>query len=256
MKCLSDQDLREFLEFKYHQYNRPEFIETDPISIPHRFTKREDIEIAGFLTATISWGTRKGILKNAGRLMDMMDQAPYDFVMNAGNKELEPMRKFVHRTFNGNDCVSFIKSLKNCYSNYGGMEELFSIDGNTESKKSISSFRKIFLENSNDPHVAKHIADPMKNASAKRILMFLRWMIRKDSHGVDFGIWTKRQPSHLICPLDVHVGSVARKLGLLSRKSNDWKAAEELTSSLCKFDPADPVKYDFALFGLGIYERF
>jgi uncharacterized protein (TIGR02757 family) len=256
VKFLSDQDLREFLEFKYHQYNRPEFIESDPISIPHRFTKKEDIEIAGFLTAAISWGTRAGILRNAGRLMEMMDRAPYDFMMNSGKKELEQISKFVHRTFNGNDCIFFIKSLKNCYNNYGGLEGLFSTDDKKGLKETISCFRSVFLELSHDPHVEKHIADPMKNASAKRILMFLRWMVRKDSHGVDFGIWKRIKPADLICPLDVHVGNVARKLGLLTRKSNDWKAAEELTSHLCNFDPADPVKYDFALFGLGIYERF
>jgi uncharacterized protein (TIGR02757 family) len=253
---LSNQELFEFLELKYHQYNKPEFIESDPISIPHRFNKKEDIEIAGFLTATISWGTRAGILKNAARLMQMMDHAPFDFTMDAGNDDLEQIRKFVHRTFNGNDCIFFIQSLQNCYRYHGGLEQLFSTDPNSGLKEKISGFRKAFFELSHEPHVEKHIADPMKNASAKRILMFLRWMVRNDSRGVDFGLWKQIDPSKLICPLDVHVGNVARKLGLLTRKSNDWKAAEELTANLRIFDPADPVKYDFALFGLGIFENF
>ena len=256
MNRMSDIELHEFLEFKYHQYNKPEFIEHDPVSIPHRFTKKEDIEISGFLTATISWGTRAGILKNAGRLMQIMDHSPFDFVTNAGREDLEPLSRFVHRTFNGNDCIFFIRSLKNCYGSHGGLEELFSMEGKRELKESISSFRKIFLETAHDPNVEKHIADPLKNASAKRILMFLRWMVRRDSKGVDFGIWKQIDPLNLVCPLDVHVGNVARKLGLLTRKSNDWKAAEELTANLRRFDPSDPVKYDFALFGLGIFEDF
>ena len=256
MKTLSYQDLREFLEFKYNQYNTPEFIETDPISIPHLFTKKEDIEISGFLTATISWGNRKGILKNAKRLMEMMNQSPYEFVMNAGIKEFEPLRKFVHRTFNGNDCLFFIQSLKNCYQNHGGIEELFSNNNKNELKETVSDFRKTFLEINHDLHVEKHISNPLRNSSAKRIMMFLRWMVRNDKRGVDFGLWKNINPSELLCPLDVHSGNVARKLGLLSRIQNDWKAVEELTANLRKFDPDDPVKYDFALFGLGVFEKF
>jgi uncharacterized protein (TIGR02757 family) len=253
---MSDSEIYEFLEFKYNQYNTFEFIKSDPVSIPHLFTKKEDIEIAGFLTATISWGTRKGILKNAAKLMQLMDQMPYDFVMNAERDDLKNLDKFVHRTFNGNDCIFFIQSLKNCYKDHGGLEKIFSLKRKEGIKESISSFRKIFLETCHDPHIEKHIADPFSGSSAKRINMFLRWMVRSDNRGVDFGIWKKINPSELICPLDVHTGNVARRLGLLTRKSNDWKAAEELTSNLRKFDPADPVKYDFALFGLGIYESF
>ena len=256
MNPLSYQELHDFLEFKYNQYNTPEFIETDPVSIPHLFTKKEDIEIAGFLTATISWGNRKGILKNAGKVMEMMDHAPYNFVMNAGNREFEPLKKFVHRTFNGNDCIFFIQSLKICYQNHGGLEELFSTESKNGIKETISGFRNAFLEIKHDRHVEKHISDPLQNSASKRILMFLRWMVRRDEHGVDFGIWNKINPSQLMCPLDVHSGNVARKLGLLLRKQNDWKAVEELTATLRQFDPADPVKYDFALFGLGVFEKF
>jgi len=253
---LSQQELFEFLEIKYDQYNHPSFIESDPISIPHLFTKKQDIEVAGFLTATISWGSRKTIVSNARKLIQMMDDDPYSFIMGASENDFSPFRKFVHRTFNGNDCIYFIKSLQNCYLKHGGLEDLFSTENKQGLKEKISGFRSIFLELSHDPHVEKHIADPMKNASAKRILMFLRWMVRDNSHGVDFGLWKSIDPSQLICPLDVHVGNVARNLGLLTRKSNDWKAAEELTLNLRRFDPSDPVKYDFALFGLGIYERF
>jgi uncharacterized protein (TIGR02757 family) len=253
---LTKKELTGFLEFKYNQYNTPEFIDSDPISIPRLFKKKEDIEISGFITATISWGTRRGILKNAARLIEMMDHAPYDFVMLAEKKELEPIRKFVHRTFNGNDCIFFIHSLRNCYLNHGGLEALFSPEDKKGLKETISDFRKKFLELTHDPHVEKHIADPLKNSSAKRILMFLRWMVRNDNRGVDFGLWKKIVPAQLMCPLDVHSGNVARKLGLLSRKQNDWKAVEELTDKLREFDSNDPVKYDFALFGMGAFEKF
>ena len=253
---LSQQELFEFLELKHDQYNQPSFIDSDPVSIPHLFTKKQDIEIAGFLTATISWGNRKSIISNSGRLMQMMDWDPHNFILDASENDLAPLRKFVHRTFNGNDCIFFLQSLKNCYRNHGGLEKLFSMDVHKGLKETISGFRRIFLELSHDPHVGKHIADPLKNASAKRILMFLRWMVRNDSHGVDFGLWRKISPSELMCPLDVHSGNVARKLGLLTRNANDWKAVEELTASLRLFDPDDPVKYDFALFGLGVFEDF
>ncbi|MEI6901198.1 MAG: TIGR02757 family protein [Bacteroidota bacterium] len=263
---LPQKELSEFLEFKYHQYNSTEFIETDPISIPHLFTKKEDIEIAGFLTATISWGNRKSILKNAKKLMEMMDHSPYSFVMDAEEQDLEPLRRFVHRTFNGEDCLFFIKALRNCYQNHGGLENIFTSpllleekgpgDEANLLKGSISRFRKTFLETEHLPRSEKHIADPSRNSSAKRILMFLRWMVRQDQHGVDFGLWKGISPADLMCPLDVHSGNVARKLGLLYRIQNDWKAVEELTANLRKFDANDPVKYDFALFGLGVFERF
>jgi uncharacterized protein (TIGR02757 family) len=253
---LEPQELKEFLEDKYDYYNQPRFIEDDPISIPHLFTKKEDIEISGFLAATISWGNRKAILNSSKKLLQWMDMDPYSYILNAQPSDLEVFRAFVHRTFNGKDCLYFIRALKYIYQNQGGLENLFSGEPSQNVKSWIIGFREGFFQLEPPGRTAKHIADPGKGASAKRINMFLRWMIRKDNRGVDFGIWKKASPSSLMCPLDVHTGTVARKLGLLVRKVNDWKAVEELTSQLREFDPADPVKYDFALFGLGIYERF
>ena len=249
-------DLKEFLEEKYHKYNNPSFIDQDPISIPHFFTRKEDIEIAGFLTATISWGNRAGIVKDATRLFTMMDCTPFEFIMNSSAPDLKPFGSFYHRTFNGQDCIFFMESLRNIYQNYGGLEDIFSGMNKGGIKESIAYFRNVFLEVKHQSRSDKHIANPSGGASAKRILMFLRWMVRNDGRGVDFGLWKKIDTMNLYCPIDVHSGNVARKLGLLKRKSNDWKAVEELTANLRKFDPADPVKYDFALFGLGVFERF
>jgi uncharacterized protein (TIGR02757 family) len=249
-------DLHDFLEFKYQQYNTPDFIDSDPILIPHLFSKKQDIEIAGFLTATISWGSRKSIIGNARRLIQMMDDDPHCFILEASENDLVPFRKFVHRTFNGEDCIFFLRSLKNIFTKNESMEKLFLPANKAGMSQAIRQFREEFLLTPHQKRSEKHISDPLSGSSAKRINLFLRWMVRNDSRGVDFGLWKQIDPSKLICPLDVHVGNVARKLGLLIRKSNDWKAAEELTSSLRKFDPADPVKYDFALFGLGIYEKF
>lgn len=253
---LPQKELKEFLDHKYQFYNTPSFIETDPVSIPHLFAKKEDIEISAFLTATISWGNRNSILKSAGRLMNMLDYSPYEFIIHSGKNDLHALESFVHRTFNGSDCIFFIHSLRNIYKNHGGLEKLFSTVDETGAKDTINHFRKTFLEKKHPVHVEKHIPDPLKGASGKRINMFLRWMVRNDGYGVDFGLWKNIHPSNLICPLDVHTGHVARKLGLLTRKSNDWKAAEELTQNLRRFDPCDPVKYDFALFGLGVFEKF
>ena len=253
---LSYQELFEFLEAKYEQYNRPEFIETDPISIPHRFTRKEDIEIAAFLTATISWGNRLSILKDADKLLGMMDHSPYEFILYSGRYETEKFESFYHRTFNGRDCIFFLESLKNIYQHHEGLESLFLQDDTTGIKGALCCFRSTFLEIDHPRRSEKHIADPCRGASAKRLLMFLRWMARNDYRGVDFGLWNKISPSILMCPLDVHSGNVARKLGLLQRKQNDWKAVEELTENLRQFDPEDPVKYDFALFGLGVFEQF
>ncbi|MCX6233717.1 MAG: TIGR02757 family protein [Bacteroidetes bacterium] len=249
----------QFLEEKYDLYNRPSFIDTDPISVPHQFEKKEDIEISAFLTATLTWGIRKSTINSANKLMQLMDFQPYEFIINAGKADTNHLKPFVHRTFNGNDCIYFIHSLENIYCHHGGLEKAFS-DGLTKDdnnvKNAIIHFRKVFLELPHHAHVEKHISDPQKNASAKRILMFLRWMVRNDKRGVDFGIWHTISPSQLYCPLDVHTGNIARKLGLLNRTSNDWKAAEELTRTLRQFDSNDPVKYDYALFGLGIFEKF
>ncbi|MEI6456694.1 MAG: TIGR02757 family protein [bacterium] len=248
--------IRNLLESAYKQYNIAGFIESDPVCIPHRFSRKEDIEISAFLAATIAWGNRPAIICNADRLMKMMDDTPYDFVLNASPKEKNPILHFAHRTFNGTDCLFFLESLKNIYLNHGGLENLFSRINEIGVRESIIEFRKTFLERPHQKHVEKHLSDPLKGSSAKRLNLFLRWMVRKDAKGVDFGLWRQVSPAHLICPLDVHVARVARKFGLLNRKSNDWKAAEELTESLSKFDNNDPVKYDLALFGLGAAGRF
>jgi uncharacterized protein (TIGR02757 family) len=248
------KNIKEFLDFKHDLYNNASFIEEDPIAIPHLFSRKEDIEIAGFLAATIAWGQRKTILRSAHKLLHYMDSCPFEFIMDAGKNDLDRFRDFTHRTFNGTDCIFFIQSLENIYRNQGGLENAFSTS--TEIKSCIINFRNIFFSIPYPGRTMKHVADPSAGASAKRINMFLRWMVRRDSRGVDFGIWNSLQPSQLYCPLDVHTGNVARKLGLITRKQNDWKALEELMAYLREFDPDDPVKYDFALFGLGIYEKF
>jgi len=244
--------LKDFLEEKFLEYNTPSFIETDPIAIPHSLNKKEDIEIAAFLTATIAWGNRKSILRDSWHLLQMMDNRPNYFLHEASEKEMKQFNRFVHRTFNGTDCRFFLESLRNIYRNHGGLETQFQKINRIGVKESIMAFRDTFLELPHQKHVEKHLSDPSKGSPAKRLNLFLRWMVRKDAGGVDFGLWKKVKASELICPLDVHVARVSRRLGLLSRKSNDWKAAEELTNNLRKFDSVDPVKYDFALFGLGV----
>jgi uncharacterized protein (TIGR02757 family) len=251
------EELKELLEFKYDQFNRPEFIEEDPISVPHMFSGRRDIEIAGILAATIAWGSRKTIVKNARQLVQRLEYNPYEFLINAGDQELTSFHNFVHRTFNGVDCIFFLQALRRIYLEMPSLEEaFFPASGADENiRNAISRFRAIMLRIPHQKRSEKHLADPMKNASAKRINMFLRWMVRNDGRGVDFGIWKNITPAELIIPLDLHTGNVARKLGMLGRKANDWKAAEELTDMLRTMDPSDPVKYDFALFGLGIFDR-
>jgi uncharacterized protein (TIGR02757 family) len=252
-------DLKSFLDEKYLLYNNRSFIETDPISIPHLFTKKEDIEIAGLLSATIAWGQRKSIITNANKLVRWMDHSPHDFILNYSEKELAPFKTFVHRTFNGDDCVFFIRSLRNIYRNHKGLENVFAeglYANDADIKNALVSFRTIFLEIKHLKRSEKHISNPLAKSSAKRLCMYLRWMVRKDNKGVDFGIWKKISASQLCLPLDVHTGNVSRKLGLLKRKQNDWQAVEEITNVLKQFDPKDPVKYDFALFGLGAFEGF
>ena len=254
---MKKSEIKEFLDAKVIQYNNPKFIESDPIQIPHTFSKKEDIEIAGFLTATISWGNRKSIINNAKRLMELLDHSPFDFIMNHEDSDLEKLQPFVHRTFNGHDCAQFIKSLQHIYRIHGGLETIFAKHVENDSLQlSISKFKSVFFEVEHLPRTQKHVSDPLKNSAAKRINMFLRWMVRNDKTGVDFGIWKTISPSLLSCPLDVHSGNVARKLGLLKRKQNDGKALLELDTALRKLDPIDPVKYDFALFGLGVFEGF
>lgn len=250
-------ELKEFLEAKVLEYNQPLFLETDPIQIPHLFSKKEDIEISGFLTATIAWGNRKSIINNARKLMLLMDNSPFDFITNHTATDLGSLQGFVHRTFNANDLEYFIKSLKNLYLNHNGLEGVFTqFQEKDNLQPTISKFKDIFFELPFEARTTKHISDPLKGSAAKRINMFLRWMIRDASTSVDFGLWKNISPSKLSCPLDVHSGNVARKLKLLNRKQNDAKALAELDKSLRKLDPKDPVKYDFALFGLGVFEKF
>ncbi len=251
------ENLKEFLDEKVTLYNNPKFIESDPIQIPHQFNRKEDIEIAAFLTATIAWGNRKMIITNAKKMMTLMDDSPYDFILNHKEHHLEKFNGFVHRTFNEIDVKYFIQSLKYIYLNYNGLENIFSNKKDSHSLQfSIHNFRTIFFEIEHPLRTKKHISDPLKGSAAKRINMFLRWMVRQDAAGVDFGIWKTISTSELSCPLDVHSGNVARKLGLLKRKQNDAKALAELDTNLRKLDPIDPVKYDFALFGLGVFEKF
>lgn len=252
---LNKHEIFELLEDKHDKFNRVSFIESDPISIPHLFSKKEDVEIAGFLSATISWGQRVTIIKNANKLVELMDLTPFDFVMNHRENDLKHFDDFKHRTFNAIDVSFFITSLKNIYSNHNGLEDVFAVYP-TDIQKSIHHFREVFFEINHPSRTKKHVSDSMNNSAAKRINMYLRWMVRNDNRGVDFGIWKKIEPKHLMCPLDVHSGNVARKLGLLSRTQNDWKATLELTNNLKKYDANDPIKYDFSLFGLGVFEGF
>jgi uncharacterized protein (TIGR02757 family) len=258
---MNHSELKDFLDEKVELYNNPNFIESDPVQIPHLFSLKEDIEIAGFLSATIAWGNRKMIIKNSHRMMDLMGNAPYDFVMSHSEQNLEELESFVHRTFNGQDYSTFIRSLKHIYKNHGGLETVFTKNQfpgieTASTQRSIHEFKKIFFEIPHQYRTQKHISDPLNNSAAKRINMYLRWMIRQDNKGVDFGIWKSISPAALSCPLDVHSGNVARKLGLLTRKQNDSKALAELDLQLRKLDATDPVKYDFALFGLGVFEGF
>lgn len=250
-------ELKEFLDQRVDCYNRPGFIGLDPISIPHRFTVKEDIEIAGFLAATIAWGNRVAILRSAGRMMDIMGNAPYDFVINHRDDDLRGIGGCIHRTFNAEDFIYFIEALKYIYLEKGGMEAIFARHQTDSSlQPAIHEFGKIFFGLPHNPRTRRHVSDPFKGSAAKRINMFLRWMVRNDNRGVDFGLWHSVSPSLLSCPLDVHSGNVARRLGLLSRKQNDAKAVAELDATLRAMDPEDPVKYDFALFGLGVFEHF
>ena len=254
---LRKSDLKTFLDDKVVEYNRPSFITSDPIQIPHQFTLKEDIEIAGFLAATIAWGNRTMIIKNAHRMMELLDNSPFDFVMNHQEQDLKHFNGFVHRTFNSTDLIQFVKSLQHIYTNHNGLESALAIkDSSYSYKTAIASFKQVFLEIPHETRTEKHVSNPLKGSAAKRINMFLRWMVRNDNCGVDFGIWKTHNSANLSCPLDVHSGNVARKLGLLNRKQNDWKALSELDTNLRKLDKSDPSKYDFALFGLGIFEKF
>jgi uncharacterized protein (TIGR02757 family) len=250
-------ELKEFLDEKVLLYENPKFIASDPIQIPHLFSLKEDIEIAAFLTSIISWGNRTMIIKNASKMMELLDNAPYDYIVNHQKKDVKRLDRFVHRTFNSIDLQQFINSLQHIYKNHGGLEKALEIKDNTLTyQTAIHRFKNIFFEIVHPQRTEKHISDPLKNSAAKRINMFLRWMVRDGKSGVDFGLWKSHTSANLSCPLDVHSGNVARKLSLLLRKQNDWKAVSELDKNLRLLDKKDPVKYDFALFGLGVFEKF
>jgi len=255
---MNDNEIRDFLEEKYLKYNTEEFIETDPIQIPKQFSEKENIEISGFMAATIAWGQRKTIINNSMKLIKFMDNNPIDFLLNAGENDLRHFKDFKHRTFNGEDCIFFIRSLQNIYKHLGGLEKVvtssYSKHGNI--KDTLIDFRKVFFSIDHPEKSNRHFSNVEKKSAAKRLNMFFRWMVRNDDKGVDFGIWKDINPADLYIPLDVHSGNVSRKLGLLKRKQNDWKAVEELTQKLREFDIDDPIKYDFALFGLGAFEKF
>ena len=296
-------DLQTFLDKKVVEYNRPSFIIDDPVSIPHQFNRRQDIEIAGFFTAIFSWGNRTTIIKKTKELMRSMDNAPYDFVLQHQETDLKKMLDFRHRTFNATDLLYFIAFFRHHYSHYDSLEDAFlrpwetsgearghgpamAASAGWQAERALSAFYHYFFsldgafaedqgekigprrKPANDwpaaggppvlvpPRTRKHIASPEKHSSCKRINMFLRWMVRNDGNGVDFGLWRRIPMAQLICPLDLHVARVAKKLGLLKRKQSDWMAALELTQQLALLDPDDPTKYDFALFGLGVMEKF
>lgn len=254
------QDLRGFLDEKVQQYNQPGFIPNDPISIPHQFSKKEDIEISGFFAAILAWGQRKTIINKCNELFRLMDRAPHEFLLNHQEEDLKRFLDFKHRTFNSTDTLYFIHFLSWFYRNHQSLEEAFLI-GQREDVNAMESiltkFHEKFFSLPDAPsRTKKHIATPARKAACKRINMFLRWMVRSDDKGVDFGIWNRIQPSQLICPCDLHVDRVGRKLGLITRKQTDWLTAVELTEKLRELDPQDPVKYDFALFGLGIEEKY
>jgi uncharacterized protein (TIGR02757 family) len=257
---LNPDRIKDFLELKVKQYNRKAFIENDPVCIPHLFSRKQDIEIMGFFAATLAWGQRKTIISNCKKLAEAMDMAPHDFVLHHSEKDLEAMAGFVHRTFNDTDLLYFLSFLQQHYRKEDSLETLFSAPLNAESEHvgpGLKHFHRAFFSLEYAPErTRKHVATPERKSACKRLNMFLRWMVRKDRAGVDFGIWKSISPSQLICPLDTHVHRVASGLGLLDRKQADWEAALRLTSLLKQLDPDDPVKFDYALFGLGIEERF
>jgi uncharacterized protein (TIGR02757 family) len=251
---MKKSELKQFLDEQWQRYEHPQFVADDPIAIPKQFYRKEDIEISGFLVATIAWGKRTSIMNSARALMHRMDHHPYGFILEASDHELRQLEGFVHRTFNDSDLLYFAAALREIYLRNGGLEALFTAAFRQDGRAAtaIQAFRTTFFQLAHPERTQKHVANPARGSSAKRINMFLRWMVRPSDRGVDFGLWQGIQPAWLEVPLDVHTGTVARTLGLLRRKQNDRKAVEELMVNLRKFDPIDPVKYDFALFGSGV----
>ncbi len=247
---MTKDELQTVLNEAYLTFAKPNFQDADPIQIPHRFSQKEDIEIVGFIAATIAWGQRITIINNANRFIEMMDNAPFDFIVNHAPSDRNRFKGFVHRTFNEVDAMYFLERLQRLYKDGSDLELAFNNGGDTKAR--ISNFHNTFFDQSHPVRTTKHVSNPKNGSSAKRLNMFLRWMVRPASEGVDFGVWKAISPSELMIPLDVHSGNVARKLGLLERKQNDWKAVEALTDNLKVFDSNDPIKYDLALFSLGV----
>ncbi|WP_242919641.1 TIGR02757 family protein [Pontibacter liquoris] len=251
--------IKALLDDRVEKYNRPAFIPNDPVSIPHRFSKKQDIEISGFFAAILAWGQRKTIINNCLKLMDMMDNAPHDFILQHQEQDLKRFLGFKHRTFNDTDLLYLLHFFQQYYRQHESLERAFTGQQNelTSQKERLEHFHNLVFSLEDAPQrTRKHIATPARKSACKRLNMYLRWMVRRDNCGVDFGIWQTMQPAELVCPCDVHVERVARKLGLITRPGMDWQTAEELTTHLRAFDPNDPVKYDYALFGLGIEEKF
>lgn len=257
---MEKENLKDFFEAKVKQYNRPSFIKDDPVCIPHLFTKKQDIEIAGLFAAIFAWGNRTTIINKSKELMGLMGNKPHDFCLNHSENDLRSLLQFKHRTFNATDLLYFIAFLKHHYTNNNSLETAFlKIPRGEEHtmEQSLIHFHNYFFSLEHVPgRTKKHIATPYKGSTCKRINMYLRWMVRRDKNGVDFGIWKKISPADLVCPIDLHVARVAKRFDLLHRKQTDWLAAVELTAYLKKLDPLDPVKFDFALFGLGVMEKF
>jgi uncharacterized protein (TIGR02757 family) len=255
------EQIYELLERKYKEHNSNYFIPADPISIPHRFSKLQDVEITAFWIAMLAWGNRKSIITSGNRLVELMDGAPHDFILNHQDKDLKRFLDFKHRTFNATDALYFIEFFKQHYGRHNSLETLFLNAANSNLKTentgaALAQFHESFFSLEDAPHrTRKHIATPLRGSTCKRMNMFLRWMVRKDKHGVDFGLWKKIKPAQLFIPLDVHVDRTARKLGLIKRKQTDWETVVELTENLKTFDPKDPVKYDFALFGISVLDK-
>jgi uncharacterized protein (TIGR02757 family) len=253
------EQLAGFLNKKYEQYNHPSFIKDDPVCIPHSFTKKQDIEIAAFFAAIFAWGNRTTIINKTRELMQWMDNSPYECCLHASPVQLKKITAFKHRTFKGDDLLYFIDFFRFHYASHPSLETAFSrwmTKEDTSTENALAGFKTYFFSGEHLKRTEKHIASPLQNASCKRLNMFLRWMVRNDKKGVDFGIWKQIRPDQLVCPVDVHVARVARKFNLLQRTTVDWQAALELTAHLRQLDKNDPVKYDFALFGLGVMEKF
>jgi len=254
MEKFTFEQLKYFLDEKYNEYNNKQFIQSDPIQIPHTFSQKENIEIAGFLASTIAWGQRKSIISNSKKMMEIMENNPIEYLKNVSDNEIDKIRNITHRTYNYEDFQFFVKSLKNIYLNHNGLENVFTtgFQKNNTVKEAIKYFREVFFSIPFPERTSRHVANVDKKSAAKRINMFLMWMVRHDDNGVHFGIWKRIPTSALMLPIDVHTGNTARALGLLTRTQTDWQAVEEVSDNLRKFDPIDPIKYDFSLFGIDL----